>query len=272
MTITEERKTVVLTEAVAVAENRKTGMSFDLAFKEYSRYLAQADIDKDELIAAGLDWPTKEKYNDYRYMLSEVHADRIGAEGVHNAAQEALLSGMEKAALYLATLVLAAKRIIKKSGDSGFKASYKKVKFRVNTLVILKNIIILADLIEPLVDVIGSYKPGKIEVNVGYLELVKAEAHSLIELEAEAKSSGSLRAEKVQLQNQLITLCLDAQDEIVDYAEAAFLTDKDYFNKYYSNQVRKKQYRDSLKEEGETIPEPEEGLPPVLEDEGNTIA
>lgn len=265
--ISAEEKTVVLTNAKALDYTRKAGMSFDMAFQEYSRVLGQAEIDKDDLIAAGLEWPEKALFDTYLLMLNDVHADRICAEGVYSTAKEALISGMSKAELYLTCLVLAAKWIMRKSKDRSFKASYKKITFNKSPLKVLKNIGILADLVEPMISFLGTYKPAKIAITPEYLELVRAEARDLVKIVSEEAGTATLRSQKVILQNKILTLCLDAQEDIVAYAEAAFVTNEEYFEEHYSNQARKKLYRASQKSEEQVIIEEEPEVIPDIIDE-----
>lgn len=247
MSISQEHENEIRTRVNAVEDTRKAGMAFEDFVKEYARYLAQAEIDKDDLLGAGFSWEDKALYDSMLFMLSEEHADRILAEGVKSAVEEEFDKRMPLAKLYEKTLYKVGKYIAKRTSDTSFLSSFKQVKIIDSDINSLSNIIVLAELVATDPEMALKIKPGKVEVNEGYLSIVKKEAHELIALDAQVDSTTDERSIHVEIQRKLITICLDAIDDIIEYADSAFLIDRDYFNEHYTNHVRRERYKASLK-------------------------
>lgn len=269
MSISEENKAIIITRAKAVEEPKTTGMTYDKFVKEYARYLAQADKDKDALIGAKFDWAEKEIFDDYLYMLTDERAARIVAEGKKSAAQDELESRMPTMKLYRDSLIKVCKFIDKRTKSAPFKSSFKMIEHTTSTINILNNIITMSELIETEPELAARISPGHIDITPEYLKLVQSDARSCISLEATAYSSDNERSEHVANQNKILTLCMDAISEIVEYADSAFLTNREYFNEHYTNHVRRAKYKSRVKEA--LLKEKEnETVPPTTEDEATT--
>lgn len=256
MSMTAELEAIIIANIKAVTKIRGAGMAFEKFLKEYARYLAQAEIDKDPLTSAKFQWEKKALYDGYLYMLTEERADRIIAEGIKSSAKQDLTNVMPGLKIYLETLIKVCKFIIERTANKNFEASYKMVKFSNKRITILNNIIYLAELIETELELAAQISPGGEEINQEYLDKVNGEAHHAIELEAQAESSTSERSLHVDIQNKLITLCLDAQHEIITFADSAFINDRAYFKEHYTNHVRREMYKQSKKED-ETVEDDE---------------
>lgn len=247
MSISEENNAKIIANMNQIEEPRSTGMSFDNFVKEFARYLAQADKDKEALLGAKFVWEDKELYNDYLYVLTDERAIRIVAEGKKTAIQEELTGRMKIMKLYLDTLIKVCKFIKKRTRNSAFAVSFNLIENGSSTITILNNIIGLVELIETEPALAARIAPGSVDITPEYLALVKSDARHCITLYAAVNSSESERSIQVAVVNRLITLCLDAIDEIIEYADAAFITNRAYFKEHYSNHVRRAKYRKALR-------------------------
>ncbi len=253
MAITEEQKAQILSLIKQVSEIRSPGMSYEVYSQEFARYLAQAEVDKSYLLGAGLLWEDKALYDAFLFMLSEEHADRILAEGLKTPEKEEFDEKMGNADLNEDILYRVARFIDKRTEDESFKRSFKQIKINSSDFITLSNIITLCDLIATEPELALKIRPGQTEVNENYLTFVKAEAHYLIELDAKVHSTGNDRSYHVELQKKLITLCINATDEIIEFADAAFINDRDYFQEHYTNHVRRERYKATLRAQEEDV-------------------
>lgn len=262
MAVTEDMRVIINGEADDLDHIRKSGMSFDDLTGEFSRYLAQATLDKDKLLMAKYPWKEMEKNAAYLEMLTEEHGDRINSEAAVSGATKEYKEMLKKVDMYRNVLIMEVKHIIDETNDSKVIGAFKKLFDGEREIDRINDIFPLAAIVEEHLDVAATYSPGGLDVNQGFLDLVSREAQDTLKLKGASETSDTERSQHVERQNILITLCLNAIDKIKKYAEGAFLTDNAYYVEHYSNHVfrdryNKAQMAEKEEEEVEEVEEPE---------------
>lgn len=240
--------TLVNQEIDDLTKLRTTGMSHFDFLKEMGRYVAQATMDKEELMSVGMPEELFVKCDAYVVMLFEANAKRDVAEGKSSTAYDELIAGEPEMDLMRDILLITLEYIILFGDDSEVKAAFKNCKKGKGRVGRLQNNLSFLTLIEPHLELLQGFTPAGQVIDQTYLDSCSQKLHHTIDLVAEHNASETVRGKAVQRLKKLSSLCLDAIDEIKLYAKAAFLQDKEYYKEKYVNQVHRKSYRKSLKD------------------------
>lgn len=256
MTISEELRVKISERLDAIVEFKKPGMSYANHCKEFGRLMAQAEIDKEDLVDVGLDWEEKEIGDAIQPMLMDEHSERINAEGEKSEDEKLLdekITAFDKAKVILFKV---SGYIEKRTPNESFHASLKIIKKSESTIDLLDIVVQLVDLVSTEQELALQIKPAKTAVTAEYLATLKSDILSCAELQSRVQVSSSLSAIHVENQRRLITLSMEIEDIIIEFADSAFAFDRAYFKEHYVNHVRRAQYRARLRaQEAETIEE-----------------
>lgn len=231
MDMDPELKQKIEAAMAAVTDKRSANMKIHLFLLRINQYSAQLLKDKDKLIGAKYDW---EKYAFFLGLvtyLTQVHADRIAAEG--KGARQVFGAKMKKIKMYCTILILVTEHVIDRTGDEAVKAALKKIREGTTNLDTLVDLLALASLLREYLDIAKEFTPEEIEVNDAYLDMITAEAEGLLTLAGKPKTETGERAALVDKQERLITVCMDEIDDIKKFGKGAFCLHMDYYNKHY---------------------------------------
>lgn len=248
MTPTPETLELIKQEISYVRELKEPGMAFEEFSGEYARYMAQKDIDKDALLAAGMPPELMEKYDGYDYVLTHEHALRLVAEGAISPALLEFENGFPKCILYRRVLRSTLEFMMDEESGDAIKKAYKKIMKGTGTLAALHDIISFATLIEQNLELAAGIKPNGMPITQEYLDLVQEDTYKMQKLLAKIETSTPERSIHVETQKRLITLCIKAEAKLKQYAKAAFVTKEEYYKENYSNHVFRERYRNNVRD------------------------
>lgn len=262
MPLAPEMKKLIDEKLANLDHEHQTRLTIKQVMDRFSRMVAQVDVDKDALITTNFDWTKQSYYNALSIYLYETHAERTAAEGKGPGAQ--LREHMPKFNTIHKKLSLVCNFAIEKTGNQNLQTAYNKIKEKGNNLDTLQDILALAVVLRDFIDIVAAFTPGGTLVNDEYLDTVTKEVEDLLQENGETNNSGTERGKLVDKQRRLITLCLDAIDEIRIYAEGTFYDNMDYFKQHYQIYDFHKN-RESHTEEDEVQPIPDSPTPPETE-------
>lgn len=255
MLIAPEMKELIDEKIGQVDYERKINLKKHQIMHRYCRFLAQIEVDKEDLIRSNFDWSKQPYFAALLTYLHEVHADRVAAEGKGPGYRiRALMPKFGKSRMIL-KLVL--KYVIGKTQDGNLISVYNKVKQGRGNLDTFHDILAMASVLKDYLDIAAAYTPGGTLVDNEYLDRISAETEEVLQLEGLTSSTGSERSILVAKQNKLIILCLEAIDYIKEYARGAYFMNMNYFREHYTIHDMQKPAIDT-RDQQETAPPEEE--------------
>lgn len=231
MEISPELQQKIDDAMASVTEKRLPNMKIHHFLHRLNQYIALTTKDKEKLVSTGYNWEKQEFLIALIAVLTQIHADRIAAEG--KGARQIFGAAMKKIKMYSVILIQVTEHVIDRTGDKTIEAALKRIKKESNNLDTLHDILALASLLGAHLDIAKEFTPEGIEVNEGYLNLVTTEVEKLLTLEGKPDNETSERAMLVDTQEKLMTLCMVEIDEIKKYAKGAFCLHMDYYKKHY---------------------------------------
>ncbi len=271
MIISDEMQATIESQIATLVMTRKPGMSIEKFIGENGRILAQAELDEDALVRAGFTPNNVILFRGYLYMLTEEHGSRIIAVGDSSDSSKTFDAMMDNLLKKRTIMIAIAQFIIKRVNSSEIKRAYERIKKGTTVLAYIQDVISLSELIQLHLPIAAQIRPAGELVDEAFIQEATALSHTLYDFYSQTEITDSDRMRHVERQNKLITLCMDAEILIKEYAHAAFLFDQEYYDEHYVNRVIRDRYRQSLKEESPTNgddQETETEVEPLLDMEG----
>jgi hypothetical protein len=116
----------------------------------------------------------------------------------------------------------------------------------------LKHNIVLVAMIGEHPELASQIKLEGVSIEKSYCDEVVSRAVEQLLLKGVIVEQGAPKNEKVNHQNRLITLCINAMREIKKFALAAFFDDQEYYNSNYATYARVSGSSETETEEQET--------------------
>jgi hypothetical protein len=202
---------------------------------EFSGNLAQADEDRDILVASGFDQELMPKFRGLLEMLSLAYGERLGTTPESPEKRVAFNEGMALAEKDRRRLGVVGAHIAEKSGDPMARRSYRLIAKGSGYIDTLTDNLGLVALIKKYPEEAAEIKPGGVEISAAYMDEVVARAVELLQMRGIVVEKGVPKNVTVDRQNRLLTLCLNAQSYIKKYAYAAFFDNIEYYNSNYAS-------------------------------------
>lgn len=237
MSLTEEIKVVIMGEMEEVEVTKRPGMKFTEFSEENARYMAQMTIDQEDLVTAGLEETEMEKFKGYDYLLTETHANRLVKDGTGSALSKEVDAKLAKSNKTYDEITIVSQYAVEMSKDPAAVAAYKKITRGGSVIDKLDDIVAYTSFLNDYSEFAVQIKPKGITYDAEKLKTVRAETLDLKERYSLSQSTETERAQLVDQQNRLITLCLNAQKKLKFFARAAFVDDKAYYDEHYVNKV-----------------------------------
>lgn len=250
MAITPELQQKIDDAMASTTEKRVPNMKIHQFLHRLNQYIALLLKDKEKLISTGYDWENQVFFVALVAVLTQVHADRVAAEG--KGGRQTFGASMKKIRMYRRIMVLVTKHVIDRTGDKTITAALKKIKKNSNNLDTLHDVLALASILREHLDIAKEFTPERIEVNEEYLNIITAEAEELITLEGKPDIETSERAILVDKQDRLMTLCMDSIDLIKKYGKGAFCLHMDYYDKHYPLYINQEGSQNSTNDESDS--------------------
>lgn len=237
MAPTPESLAAIRSEMNALSSFKEPNMKFDAFSGENGRYLAQMKIDKPALLKAGMSEELMTKFMDYNYVLTNEHALRLIHEGTGSPELVEFNTRLETSMFNLDCLKATLQYIMDEHKDDSVRIAYKKIMKGSGIQAKLNDIISFATLVEEHLDLAAEIKPDGKEINQEYITAVREDTYDMLRLYATVQSTTPDRTLHVDAQNRIITLCINAETKLKNYAKAAFVSDKEYYTEHYVNHV-----------------------------------
>ena len=225
-----EDKMAALTEA----EYRHPDGGLDDFMTDISRLIGQAKKDRTELERANFPYETSMPlYEGYLEILALEHGQRVNADQQRGDAQVQFAEGMPLAQNHRKILMKAARFVVAKSTDEEPMKVYKMIQKGRGQVDTLNDNISLVAFCTSHQDLASKINPDGQAITPEYLGTVETQAVSMLKLRGETSMAEGERNRRVDRQRRLITLLLNAEQDIKLYADAAFVFDSDRYNNDY---------------------------------------
>ncbi len=241
----EQIKEQIDSEASALSpvQLRRPSMSIEQFITEHARILARAEKDKDILVAAKFNWSRKELFDYQLKYLLLANGERTRASLKAPETRARFDEEMSRVKTDFVIIREVVSFIVKNGNDPKLSSRLKKRVSGRGKLAILINTLDLVAIISEHETLAQKICPGGVEINAPYLQRLSERALSLLRMKGLDVIEGvpcNLAVDRVR---KLITLCINAREEIKQFAHAAFINDLDHYYRYYADEVRRSRKR-----------------------------
>lgn len=199
----------------------------------YAHLMQQMKIDWNKLHATGMSMTLRQKYECYFFLTNEKQIEALSKNRKTLTFSDEYNEKMATAEVYLQSLILVIYHIIDTTNDETILNHFKSIKKRSSTVQKLHNIIDYLALVERHLDEATSIKPGGVTIDMNYIYKVRSEMYSLLQLHALHYSEYCEIKNKENTRQSLVSLMIQAEKKLNQYARAAFLLERDYYNCHY---------------------------------------
>lgn len=234
MEITEELRASINAKAESLTIIKRPQRDYNFHMNRLGRYLAQIEVDKDDLVQSNFNWDNATIYGGIHTMINEIHAKRVAAEGKGSTPGEQFRALAKKMKMYRKVMTIVLEHVIKRNSSPSLKAAADKIKKGSTNIDAVRDVLALCEVLKDHLEEAKGITPRGILVNEDYLTVVSAEAEKTLDLEGPADNTGTERSKLVDMQKRLLMLSVHAIDDIKEYAKAAYFMDMDYYREHYT--------------------------------------
>lgn len=237
-------------QALNPKDYRSTTLSAQGILRSYSGLMYQVKKDKVPLVESGFEWERMPKYEGYLTVLADVNAERVITVPSSPEEKKDFDRRMEAAEIVRRKLRMVVSHIIDVTDSDELRTAYRLIAEKSGQVDTLQDNRSYIGIIRRYPEIARELKPGGVEMTSDILDEIYKEADALLSV---LGADDHPRNEAVDLQNRIITLCLNAQTYIKKYARAAFVDDPEYYNRYYADKSAKSPVSEPQEKETETV-------------------
>lgn len=208
---------------------------FELYHPHYAYMVQQMKIDWNRLKATGMTDTLRLKFECYHFLSKRKQIEVLSKKRKVPTFSNEYNDKMAQAEIYLQSLILVIYHIVDISNDETILTHFKSIKKGSSTVHKLHNIIDYLALVERHIDKTSDIKPGGVDIDMKYIYRVRGEIYSLLQLHALHYSDTCEIKNREKIKHSLVALMMQAEKKLKQYARAAFLLERDYYNSHYTS-------------------------------------
>jgi hypothetical protein len=243
MAISEKLKVEIEQEILGLTVIKRPGCGHTDFMTEFSRILAQTNIDKIPLENAKFDFTKIEKFEAYLEILSYAMSDKGVSFGVKGNAQADLEEMMKTVTEKRKVLLKFVKFIFEETQSSEVRQAYEYIKKGYGDIDSANDCILMVSFARKNMDYANKIAPIGQEINEQLLQAVESAAVAVLKGKGVSIATSSDSTKLVERQDRIISLCCDALIYIRRYADKAF--EQEYYDQYYADRVKRAQKQSS---------------------------
>ena len=249
MAISEKLRLEIEQEILGVVVIRRPGYSHTDFMTEFSRALAQVNIDKIPLELTKFEFGKVEKFEAYLELLSYAMGDKGVSLGTKGVAEINLDQSMKTVTDNRKVLLKFVKFIFEETQSSEVRQAYEYIKKGHGDIDSANDCVMMVAFARKNMAYATKIAPLGKEITEELLLTTELAAISILKTKGVSIATSSDSTKLVERQDRLISLMCDALTYIRRYADKAF--EQEYYDQYYADQVR--QARSSSSPEKELV-------------------
>ncbi|HEX2955599.1 MAG TPA: hypothetical protein VHO70_02135 [Chitinispirillaceae bacterium] len=239
MALSSESKSLIEQKMAEVIKCRRPGMTHVAFLDDYGSIIANTEKNSTALINAGLDGTQLPYYRDCLEMLTLTIGGQTGTDQESETKSQEYYTLASTNKVSRKELGIVGKHIAKNCGNRKIQQKYKQILKGSGDADDALDIISFVSIIEKYPLLAAKIRPdGKI-IDEQYCANAKKNALALLLLKGYVIVNGVPQNSGSDYLNKLITVCMDNQTHIKEFAEAAFCNKPDFYKANFASKYRK---------------------------------
>jgi hypothetical protein len=239
MALSSESKSSIEHKMAEVKKCRRSGLAHAAFLDDYGSLVANTEKNCTVLINAGLDATLLPYYRDCLEMLTLTIGGQTGTDAESEAKGQEYYTLASTNEVCRKELGIVGKYIVKNCGNRKIQQKYKQILKGSGDIDNALDNIGLVSIIEKYRLLAAKIRPAGKVIDEQYCAEAKKNALALLQLKGYVIVNGVPQNNSADYLNRLITICLDNQAVIKEFAGAAFCNDQDYYNANFTSKYRK---------------------------------
>jgi hypothetical protein len=239
MALTPELRTTIQQNALNLRTIRRAGLSHYNYFDDYSSLIANTEKNISALVQAGLDESRLPYYRGCMEMLAATLGDRAGLDPEFETKSQRYITISSENKEYKAELIVVGRYIAKNSDNRKVQQKFKQIMKGSGDIDDAIDILGLVAIVKQYPELASKIHPAGKVIDDAYCTAATASAMELLQLKGYVMTNGKVQSNSSDFINRIITLCMENQSTIKEYAQAAFCKNLDYYNANFASKYRK---------------------------------
>lgn len=239
MTLTPEMKSIIDNKMIGVNSIRRSGLSHFNFLDDYGSLIANTEKNLAALVKAGFDETELPYYRGCLEMLALTIGDRTSTDVQAVAKSQEYARIVADVAVYRVELGVVGRSIAKNSGNRKVQQKYKQIIKGSGDIDNAIDILGLVSMVQSYPELAVRIRPDGKTIDENYCKNASEKAMALLQLKGYVVVNGVPQNNGTDYLNRLITLCIDNQSDIKEFAQAAFCKDPDFYNANFTSKFRK---------------------------------
>jgi hypothetical protein len=246
MALTEEVTTQIQTNIAGVKKAVRSGLSYENFLDDHSSLIANTEKNLPQLIQAGLDGTKMPYYRGCLVMLAAAIANRSGADpetekkvSDYDVIAKTVIEDRKK-------LLLVGRSIAKNCGNRVIQQKIKHILKGSGDMDNALDILGLVPILKKFPILAARIRPEGILLDEAFCKAAMEKALNLLTLKGYVIVNGVPQNSGTDYIGKLVTLCITNQNEIKEFAEAAFLSRPDYYKANFTSKYKKRGGNDTI--------------------------
>lgn len=239
MAISEKLRDEIEQEILGVAVIRRPGSGHTDYMTEFSRALAQVNIDRIPLELTKFDFGKIQKFEAYLELLSYTMGDKGVSLGTKGVAETNLDQTMKTVTDNRKVLLKFVKFIFEDTQSSEVRQAYDYIKKGYGDIDSANDCVMMVAFARKNMAYAAKIAPLGKEITEEFLQTTELAAVSILKSKGVSIATSSDSTKLVDRQDRIISLMCDALSYIRCYADKAF--EIEYYDQYYADRVRRAQ-------------------------------
>lgn len=257
MALTPELRTTIQQNAFNLRTVRRAGLSHYNYFDDYCSLIANTEKNLAALVQAGFDESQLPYYRGCMEMLAATLGDRTGIDPEFDAKSQRYLTISTINKEYKAELAVVGRFIAKNSDNRKVQQKFRQILKGTGDIDDAIDILGLVAIMKQYPELAAKIRPAGKVIDDAYCAAASASAMELLQLKGYVVTNGKVQSNSSDFINRIITLCLENQSTIKEYAQAAFCKNLDYYNANFASKYRKTGTQD---DPDDLVDEPSNGV------------
>jgi hypothetical protein len=239
MALTPELRTTIQQNAFNLRTIRRAGLSHYNYFDDYSSLIANTEKNLPALVQAGFDESQLPYYRGCMEMLATTLGDRTGVDPEFDTKSQRYLTISTINKDYKAELTVVCRSIAKNSDNRKIQQKFKQIMKGSGDIDDAIDILGLVAIVKQYPELAARIRPAGKVIDDTYCTAATASAMELLQLKGYVVTNGRVQSNSSDFINRIITLCMENQATIKEFAQAAFCKNLDYYNANFASKYRK---------------------------------
>lgn len=239
MALSSESQSSIESKMAEVKKCRRPGTGHAAFLDDHGSLIANAEKNSTALINAGMDATQLPYYRDCFELLTMTVGGQTGTDTESEEKSQEYYTLASINGEFRKELGIVGKYVAKNCGNRKIQQKYKQILKGSGDIDNALDNISIVSILEKYPQLAAKIRPAGKVINEQYCAEAKKNALALLQLKGYVIVNGVPQNNSSDYQNRLITVCLDNQATIKEFAAAAFCNNQDYYNANFTSKYRK---------------------------------